>query len=249
MAVMAANSNFVYDQWLAQLLQRDVYQLMVDDDFIKKCRQPSSPEYRRLEELKAATVFMYAKVPVSTPVAVSFLEEHGFKLIDTNVTLEKPIVPTDKVTNRITMRFAVPADQEQIVEVARKSFTYSRFHLDSAFPPDIAEKTRAEWIKSYFMGNRGDTMVVALAGEVIIGFLLLIYGKEGWLTIDLIAVAETHRKIGIARDMIRYAESKCQGFSRIRVGTQLANLPSLRLYEGMGFKIAKSQYTFHYHHE
>ena len=132
--------------------------------------------------------------------------------------------------------------------LAGSSFTLTRFHQDSAFPPGFADLTRAEWVRGYFDGTRGDAMVVALDGEKIIGFLLLIYGKDGWLVIDLIAVAENHRQKGIAADMIKYAGRECRGFTGIRVGTQQANLPSLKLYERLGFKISEEQYIYHYHH-
>lgn len=246
---MSKWGNFIYDRWLARVLERDAYQLIVDDKFMEKAREESSPEYKRLEELQDSAVFMYAKVPVSALAAASFLEEHGFRLIDTNVTLEKPVVPSEAKARRTGVRFAVPDDQNQVLAIAGHGFNHSRFHLDSAFPTEVADATRTEWVRSYFSGSRGDTMVVAVAGDVISGFLLLIYGKDGRLIIDLIAVAEEHRRKGIARDMIDYAQLNCRGFSHIRVGTQLSNLPSLKLYEGMGFQISGAQYTFHYHHK
>ena len=191
---------------------------------------------------------MYAKVPVANPGAVGFFEGHGFRLVDTNISLEKPVAKGSKVEGCASLRLVVPADRGPVAALAGRSFTYSRFHQDGSFPAGFAEKTRTEWVNGYFNGSRGDAMVVAVDGDEIIGFLLLIYGQDGRLIIDLIAVAESHRRRGVAGDMIRYAETECRGFTGIRVGTQLANLPSLRLYEGMGFKITAAQYTFHYHH-
>ncbi|MBI2328758.1 MAG: GNAT family N-acetyltransferase [Chloroflexi bacterium] len=237
------HKNLIYDQWLARTLKRDVYKLVVDDDLVKRARN-----YDRLKELQDRSVFIYSKVSPEALSAVKFLEEQGFNLIDTNIVFEKPIAPSENCTANCDLRFTIPEDQNQVVELARRSFVYSRFHLDSAFPREVADMIKAEWVGSYFTGNRGDTMVVALAGDVIIGFLLLIYGEDGTLVIDLIAVDEKYRRKGVAEDMIAFAESQCHGFTQIRVGTQLANAPSLRLYEGMRFKITAAQYTFHYHH-
>lgn len=242
------HKNIIYDQWLAQVLQRDVYRLIVDDDLIKKAGDKASREYKLLSELQSGHVFIYSKVSPEALSAVRFLESQGFNLIDTNLTFGKLIVPIQDFTSHGTVRFAVPGDQNQVVELARRSFAYSRFHLDSAFSREIANMIRAEWVRSYFAGNRGDTMVVALADGMVAGFLLLIYGEDGSLIIDLIAVDENQRRRGVAKDMITYAESQCHGFTQIRVGTQLANAPSIRLYEGMGFKVTMAQYTFHYHH-
>ena len=242
------HKNFIYVQWLAQILKRDVYQLVVDDDLLKKVRNEASREYNQLRELQSGCVFIYSKVSPEALSAVRFLEERGFNLIDTNITLDKPIVPVQDFAGHCTLRFAIPEDQNQVVNLARKSFVYSRFHLDSAFPHEVADMVKAEWVKSYFAGNRGDNMVVALADDIVVGFLLLLYGEDGALVIDLIAVDEEHRRKGVAEGMIAYAESQCRGFTRIRVGAQLANTPSMRLYEEIGFKIAGAQYTFHYHH-
>ena len=240
--------NIVQDQWLTQVLQRDVYRLFVDVNLIRKAKDKTSREYKLLTELQSGLVFIYSKVTPQDLAAVSFLESRGFNLIDTNITFDKPIVPMHNFTSASTIRFSAPRDRNQAVELARKSFVCSRFHLDSAFTREAADTIRAEWIKNYFIGSRGDALIVAAEDEMIVGFLLLIYGKDGSLIIDLIAVEETQRRKGIATDMIIFAESQCPGFTRISVGTQLANTPSIRLYEEKGFKLVTSQYTFHYHH-
>ena len=89
-------------------------------------------------------------------------------------------------------------------------------------------------------------MTVALIGEKIVGFLQLLQ-SEDLLTIDLIAVDSHHLGNGIAGDLIRFSETHCQGCKTIQVGTQIANTPSIRFYEGMGFRLISSQYIFHFH--
>ena len=46
--------------------------------------------------------------------------------------------------------------------------------------------------------------------------------------------------------MIAFVESQFAP-SVIAVGTQVANLPSVRLYEKLGFRLAAAQYVFHFH--
>lgn len=243
------NRNIVLDDWLTKILKKDVYQLVVDEELLGKVGDKASGKYKSLQELQSRSVFIYAKVSTEALPAVKFLEQQGFHLIDTNATFEKPIAKIPDYTGNSIVRFTLPEDQQQVVELARDSFTYSRFHLDNAIPHEVSNKLRAEWAKNYYAGLRGDAMVVALTDGAIAGFLLLIYSKDGPLIIDLIAVAETQRRKGIAKDMITWAEYQCKGFDNIRVGTQLANLPSIKLYEGMGFKLTEAQYTFHYHHD
>jgi ribosomal protein S18 acetylase RimI-like enzyme len=135
-----------------------------------------------------------------------------------------------------------------VVEVAGRSFKYSRFHLDRAIPAELANKIKAAWVGNYFAGRRGQQMVIALVEGTIGGFVQLLYSQDKILTIDLIAVAENQRRKGIAGDMIAFAEAECGPFEHIRVGTQIANIPSMRLYEKLGFRVTEAHYVFHYHY-
>ncbi len=47
--------------------------------------------------------------------------------------------------------------------------------------------------------------------------------------------------------MIQYAETELVKFSEVRVGTQLANAPSIKLYENLGFRFLEGHYVFHLH--
>lgn len=252
------HKNIVYDQWFSDIFQRDVYRLVVDEELIKKGRDVGSPEprgeiYDRLRELQSKPVFMYAKVPCTSLSACNFLEKVGFNLVDTNVVFDKPVVPRRKLAGHCTVRFAVASDKSQVMEVARNNFVYSRFHLDRAVPNVLADKIKAEWVGNYFptsleyrVGKRGDEMVVAVVNERVVGFLQLLRRNNN-LIIDLIAVDSSQHRKGIASDMIAYAESECHGSERILVGTQVANIPSIRLYEKIGFRLRSSKYVFHYH--
>ena len=47
--------------------------------------------------------------------------------------------------------------------------------------------------------------------------------------------------------LIASAARDIPGPKTVRVGTQIANIPSLRLYESLGFRIADTHYVLHYH--
>jgi ribosomal protein S18 acetylase RimI-like enzyme len=71
--------------------------------------------------------------------------------------------------------------------------------------------------------------------------------SDGKLVIDLIAVTKAHRGSGLARGMIAFAASTFTQFHTMLVATQIANIPSMRLYEGIGFRIVGAQYILHRH--
>lgn len=91
-------------------------------------------------------------------------------------------------------------------------------------------------------------MVVALINGKIAGFLQLFHGKDKVITIDLIATDQAQRRKGIASAMIAFVETYSKGCAAIRTGTQVSNIPSLKLYEKLGFSVCSAQYIFHYYH-
>jgi ribosomal protein S18 acetylase RimI-like enzyme len=235
---MSNSIRFNYDPWLTEIIQRDVYHLVIDDGLFEE----DLPG--QLNKLQSKPVFIDVKVPTNNLVAVKLLEKHGFNLIDTNIVFDKPINVERDLIGHCEVRFAIPNDQQLVAELAGKSFIYSRFHLDKLLS-DVAGKVKSEWANNYFLGKRGDQMVIALVDGVIVGFLQLLYRDA--LIIDLIAVEAKHHRKGIASDLISYAEVNCSRFDTIRVGTQIANIPSIRFYENLGFRVSGAQYVFHYH--
>jgi len=47
--------------------------------------------------------------------------------------------------------------------------------------------------------------------------------------------------------MITFGERNCDNMNRVKVGTQLANIPSVRMYEKLGFRKLEAYNVFHYH--
>ena len=190
--------------------------------------------------------FLYAKVPTSDIDAVGALVGLGFLVVDTNVVLERPAgsVPDDVDD---ACRFAKAGDREAVCALAGRSFTLSRLHLDPAVPRAVADRSRSEWASNFFAGQRGNHMVVAEVAGRCAGFLQLLGPKDGVLVIDLIGVDPDHRRRGLARKMIQFAAAQLRDFAAMRVGTQIANIPSLRLYEALGFRTTETSYVLHCH--
>jgi len=235
--------RFVSDGWLSNIIQKDTYQVVLEEkESLEDKIQKSLRDY-----LQIKNVFMYVKVPVGELETAHFFQKNGFKIADSNIVFEKAISFSGDLADSTIVRFALPEDRVGVEELAGRSFIYSRFHLDDDIPRETANRVKLEWAGNYFLGKRGDWMVVALKENKIVGFLQLLSGDDHTLIIDLIATDSDFRKQGIARGMIAYAETNLQKFEKIRVGTQIVNIPSMRLYEGMGFRVCGADYVFHYH--
>jgi ribosomal protein S18 acetylase RimI-like enzyme len=80
----------------------------------------------------------------------------------------------------------------------------------------------------------------------VAGFLLAI-DRDDRSVIDLIAVSLNHQRQGIAAALIEALAAASPAATTLVAGTQIANTPSVRMYETLGFRLAASAYVLHYH--
>jgi len=234
----------VFDKWLSDILHKNTYKVVNGDFFLEMAKDEKNSLMRTINTDR---FFLYAKVSVDSPAYINALEKQGFHLVDTNISFEKKISFPGNMICCCNIKLATPKDEVQTVELANKSFKYSRFHLDSSFSNEVANNIKAEWVRSFFLGKRGDMLIVALINNTVVGFLLLIKEDERTLVVDLIAVDSDFRGSGIAKDMIAFSQIQFKDLNCIRVGTQLANKPSINLYENLFFRFVEANYVFHYH--
>ncbi len=231
------------DPWLAAIFGRPVW------------RVDASSGGNRLSELEfAGSVFAYAKCEASRVDEVVALSNVGFRVVDTGLTLEGIVsagVWSSSVSVGQVVRYANLRDRDAVCDIASRAFRFSRFHLDPQVPVGVADQIKASWAWNYFSGKRGDGMVVAETNGQVVGFLQLLWGQEDTLIIDLIGVAPENQGKRLGRAMICHAAMNGTGDHRrpakILVGTQAANIPSIRLYESLGLRMHSAQYVLHYH--
>ncbi len=228
------------DTWLQQFLGKPAFRISVDAE------QQSTIE-NDLKSITCQRAFAYARIPTANTRSVNMLEAAGFRVVDVSITLETAELPPAEVDDAKRVRFARADDAESIEKIAREGFKLSRFHLDSHIGSHVAGEIKECWAANFFKDLRGDFMVVAATRSEPQGFLQLLAGKDGVLTIDLVAVAASQRRKGLAAAMIRFAAHGCPNVKRLRVGTQAANVDSLRLYQRLGFVIRNTDYVLHFH--
>lgn len=229
------------DSWLATIMAREVHRVTG----VWEVRQEHHT-LREIRQLLSRPGFVFARIATHEVGTSHRLEECGFRLVDTALTLEAQLPASVETAGR-RVRFAVSADEAAVFDIARQSFRYSRFHLDPEIPRSLADEVKAQWAKNFFSRQRGDYMVIAEHDGLVVGFLQAISAADRVLCIDLIAVHPDHRGLGLAAEMIRFAFRECGRPCAIRVSTQSANIPSLMLYHKLGFRVAASHHVFHSH--
>ena len=226
------------DPFLAAHLERPAYTLAEDAS--------GAGLDQAVERLRREAAFCQAKAPVADLGRVAELEGAGFRLVDTLITMDHPGGITAGAQASCTVRAAAQDDEDAVRRLAGTCFSRSRFHLDPRIPRSRADAFKADWAGNYFLGKRGDAMLVAEAGGQVMGFLQLL-DKDDVRVIDLVAVARNLRGQGLGRALLAAGEATVPAPKGWLVGTQAANTASLRFYEGLGFRFQSALYVLHFH--
>jgi ribosomal protein S18 acetylase RimI-like enzyme len=233
------------DPWLTSVMERDALRVTLPKEGVP------GASFDDLLPKPGRSTFLYARVPVPETKTVQELIDDGFRVVDVSVLLERAghAVRSVQPVNSILIRDAAPADAASVCAIASRCFRFSRFHLDPALTAELANHIKHEWAANFFRGQRGDRMLVAEHRGQIVGFLSVLMPPPSTIwTIDLIGVDIPDQGRGIGHALVqRLAALGNETDVRLRVGTQIANAPSLRLYERCGFLIQESFYVLHKH--
>ena len=232
------------DAFLESILDRPAYR-------INDLANPADLKLLQAKDSSLKSSFYYIKLDSSNFSTLRNYENSGFKMIEENITLEKKggellRFQLSDQHQRYEIRWAQDEDRNFVEDVAQKSFFHDRFHQDPEIDNSLADEIKKQWAGNFFLGKRGNAMIVATANNRPVAFLLLLFVKKHSV-IDLIAVSEEHRKKGLSKQMIGYALHNLSGMNRWLVGTQSTNIPSVRLYGSLGFQTIGSQCVLHHH--
>lgn len=231
------------DPWLGTQLGCDAHHMLFAED-----RHSCEDVRSTLAPLQGiARVFVDASAPTQRFDIVNACAGAGMHLVDTNLRLERKMLrPFGPLRQGATpARDATPNDRGEVIAIARSCLRWSRFHRDQHIKPEAADALKAAWADNFFLGKRGDGMIVVDSRGGVAGFLLYLL-KETEMIIDLVAVAEEHRGMGMGVSLLVEAARQTDA-ERIVTGTQLANVAAVGFYENLGFRLIGSNHTFHFH--
>ena len=238
------------DAWLSEIFGHAVFRLQLSD--YDTPERAATLIRNHVEEHRPA--MYYVRVGTDQVDAVRAFGQVGMYVVDVNVTLrlasarssalERPNYP-------VQVREAAPSEYKALLAIAGSCFRYSRFHLDPEVPADVAHRVKYEWIRSYTRGQRGDKLYAALLDGQPVGFLaVLCLDRAGRrvAVIDLVGVQVDKQGQGIGQALTSFfVERYGPANDALEIGTQVANVPALRLYEKFGFRVGNAQYVMHMH--
>ena len=227
------------DRWLGNLLTYPVFKVDAQQVDIFEIE-------RHLTENSDAMYF--CKVNTSESRTVLKLTSAGFYIVDTNVSFTRDTSPARlAVDTKCVIRPFKKSDESEILKIAYESFVYSRFHLDPLIDREAANRIKKEWIQSYIDKKRGDVLAVGTIEDRPVGFMGLLSNNTAKV-FDLMAVDKQFRRFKIGHSLVAFLIDEYRNScDRFEIGTQISNIPSIRLFENHGFTTHASQYILHMH--
>lgn len=134
---------------------------------------------------------------------------------------------------------------DQILNIARKSFRYSRFFNDPNLSESKSQNIYLHWAEGAFL-QEGKYYVICEREDHIAGYLLF-SSEENCATVELIAVDEAYQGKGVGKSLIKAMESFTfdKVINKIKVGTQVNNIPAVQFYSKIGFKYMNCSSIYH----
>lgn len=164
-------------------------------------------------------------------------------LADVNVHFEKKCNSVDGLNKKVKICNNL-AENKSILEIAQKSFLYSRFINDKNLNSKKSSNIYYYWVKNSFEKEEKYFCIYES-----IGFLLFsVNNIEKNATIELIAVNNDFKGKNVGTDLIKSFENYCYniGIKKLMVGTQLNNIIAQNFYQKNGYKITQYNSIYHY---
>jgi L-amino acid N-acyltransferase YncA len=197
-----------------------------------------------------------AKVDVADMQAVAVLEDAGFRLMDSLVTYfthprRQPPTPVREVGR---VRPMTAADTDAILAITSEAYQgfRGRFHLDPHLPAARSDEFYMEWARQCCAGRMAELVVVADDGTG---------GIHGWASTRRVEPASTvggttlwagslgacrRDRPGAYLGLIRaLAMQNFEAGEVTETQTQNHNIATVRVYDAVGARYVRGDYTFH----
>ncbi|WP_298324810.1 hypothetical protein [uncultured Dokdonia sp.] len=152
--------------------------------------------------------------------------------------------------NKVIIREATDNDALQVASIAKKSFKYSRFHLDPFLDNEKSSNLLENSAKNSILNGYVDVMYVAEVDSKIIGYYSCKkrFIKEFDKTIataSISAVDSDYRGLGVFGTLNDNIIAWCGEFADfLEMGTYLANYPVHKTWINKGFKLVRGTHQF-----
>ena len=168
-----------------------------------------------------------------------------FRKIENLIYFERSFEEKEEMELPFSVRLASKYDANACSNIAQNCFTHDRYHTDQYLDNKIADHSKYAWAQNSILGRSDVNFVIELEDQIV-GFISCLQERNS-ATIDLIGVSTEAQGKGIGTILVKAVISHYSNrVSAIKVGTQLNNEASVRLYNSNGFKKVDEAITFHW---
>ncbi|MCF0140854.1 MAG: GNAT family N-acetyltransferase [Mogibacterium sp.] len=232
------------------------YQLDWDTEFFGvKCGRLLVDDVSELSDVKDEDFQKYDFTSIynvnNEPTVNKWIGENTIAfLVDVNVQLEKKALSArDEADAEIIIENATEIDKETVdqMSVERDDFKYSKFVRDEKLSERDGYCVYKEWLKNSLKAEH-KYFAYYPSGDTVGGYILFSVNEEDKaVTIELAKVNENLRGRRVATRMLDAVErfAVLEGYRKLRVGTQMNNIPAINLYHSRGYKETSRTSVFH----
>jgi len=193
---------------------------------------------------------LYFLADFNSPESIEIAEQNNFHLVDVRIEMELKINKSHSLEyqyENLVLRDFKRDDMSFLQDIAKNSFTSSRFYFDKRFPRNLCDSFYATWIKVSCEGYAQKVLVAEL-GKKVVGFITCHLEEDNGIgRIGLLGLSSEMRGKSIGQIIIHQASDwfLSKKAKLVRIVTQGRNVAAQRLYQKCGF-ITKSVYLWYH---
>lgn len=241
-------------KWDSNILDREVGKLTL---FIPLLGKETNPFLQKiyLEAERMGMDILFTRISMEQRSLLQLILAEGAILTDVLLTFYKnfnkeKLLRKASLSDKSNLIFeeGKTAHEAELRKITASAYRHSHYFNDPKIPLEKAEAIYQEWVGNSLEGF-ADYVIIVRSKEKIVGYITLRIknlNEKAFGIIDLIAVEENYRGRGVGKMLVTEGIKKiCNRIDSLYVGTQISNMPALRLYEGLGFKAIFSEATLH----
>jgi ribosomal protein S18 acetylase RimI-like enzyme len=189
------------------------------------------------------------RVPHEQATESRFLQRQGFRFIELNY---RPVLQNVQgrrfSTDGIEVLRAAPEDEDELAQMAARTFRHGRFHQDPTLGAEIGNRRYETWLRNSFRLASQTTYKIVLDG-LAVGFFVVEYPEEKRCFWSLIGLAPALEGKGLGTRVWNTMASfhQQEGMESIETSISSHNTAVFNLYVKLGYRFPMPQATFHWH--
>ncbi len=177
------------------------------------------------------------------------LRQAGFVYTDTTLGVQYDNVRRSTYAGpKMHLRDVATTEEGAVEEIAAVSFRWGRYHADSRFPSELADKRYRDWVRRAFDTSSSQRVLVAILDGDVIGFSVVeATPPRGHFHLVAVSPSEQGSPVGMGMLASTMRYFKQLGIRRVHSKISAANTRALNLHARLGASFHDPLVCMHWH--